>query len=136
MIDARHCRVIVLKECIKPWANPHPVLAYRVSSAVFFALALGFGAWRLTRLPIDAFPDTTPVQVQINTSAPALNPVEIEQQVTLPIELTISGLPGLQQVRSASKSGFSQVAGEFRLWAQCGKRQDAARAQDLCDLAV
>lgn len=64
-------------------------------------------------LPVDAFPDTTPVQVQINTVAPALNPEEIEQQITLPIELSIGGLPGLSNVRSVSKFGFSQVVATF-----------------------
>ena len=67
----------------------------------------------MSRLPIDAFPDTTPVQVQINTVAPSLNPLEIEQQITLPVELAIGGLPGLQNVRSISKFGFSQVVATF-----------------------
>jgi len=62
---------------------------------------------------VDAFPDTTPVQVQINTVAPALNPAEIEQQITLPLELAISGLPGLVNVRSVSKFGFAQVVATF-----------------------
>lgn len=61
------------------------------------------------RLPIDAFPDTTPVQVQINTVAPALAPLELERQVTYPIEQAISGLPGLEEVRSLSRFGLSQV---------------------------
>ena len=64
-------------------------------------------------LPIDAFPDTTPVQVQINTRAPALSPEEIEAQITFPIELSISGLPGLGNVRSISKFGLSQVVATF-----------------------
>ena len=71
------------------------------------------GGPALRRLSIDAFPDTTPVQVQINTSVPSLNPAEPEQQVTLPVELAISGLPGLQNVRSISKFGFSQVVVTF-----------------------
>ncbi len=76
------------------------------------AIALGFavtGAFSLSRLPIDAFPDTTPVQVQVNTVAPALSPVEIEQQITFPVEQAISGLKGLVEVRSISKFGLSQV---------------------------
>jgi cobalt-zinc-cadmium resistance protein CzcA len=64
-------------------------------------------------LPVDAFPDTTPIQVQINTVAPSLNPEEIEQQITLPIELSVGGLPGLVNVRSVSKFGFSQVVATF-----------------------
>jgi cobalt-zinc-cadmium resistance protein CzcA len=78
------------------------------------ALALVLiGARAVRNLPIDAFPDTTPVQVQINTVAPALNPLEIEQQLTLPVELEIGGLPGLTNVRSISKFGLSQVVATF-----------------------
>ncbi len=76
------------------------------------AIAVGFavtGAFSLSRLPIDAFPDTTPVQVQVNTVAPALSPIEIEQQITFPVEQAISGLRGLVEVRSLSKFGLSQV---------------------------
>ena len=79
-------------------------------------LALGLvviGGRSLSILPIDAFPDTTPVQVQINTTAAALNPQETEAQITLPVELAISGLPGLQNVRSISKFGLSQVVATF-----------------------
>ncbi len=65
------------------------------------------------RLPIDAFPDTTPVQVQINTVAPALAPEEVEQQLTFPVEQAIGGLPRLQLVRSISKFGLSQVVAVF-----------------------
>ncbi|MBP7825440.1 MAG: efflux RND transporter permease subunit [Verrucomicrobia bacterium] len=71
------------------------------------------GARSLRQLPIDAFPDTTPVQVQINTSVPSLNPQEAEQQVTQPIEFAINGLPGLQNLRSISKFGLSQVVATF-----------------------
>jgi cobalt-zinc-cadmium resistance protein CzcA len=71
------------------------------------------GAISLRYLPIDAFPDTTPVQVQINTTAPALGPEEVEQQITFPIEQVISGLPGLEKLRSVSKFGLSQVVVTF-----------------------
>jgi len=64
-------------------------------------------------LPIDAFPDTTPVMVQVNTVAPALNPEEVEAQITFPIEQAIGGLPGLVEVRSISKFGLSQVTALF-----------------------
>ncbi|MCZ2342651.1 MAG: CusA/CzcA family heavy metal efflux RND transporter [Bacteroidales bacterium] len=73
-------------------------------------LAAGIaGVFSLRNLDIDAFPDTTPVQVQVNTVAPALSPEEVERLITFPIEQAISGLPGLQQVRSISKFGLSQV---------------------------
>lgn len=71
------------------------------------------GVLSLRRLDIDAFPDTTPVQVQINTVAPALSPEQIEQQITFPIEQAISGLPKLENVRSISKFGLSQVVVTF-----------------------
>ncbi len=71
------------------------------------------GLASLLRLPFDAFPDTTPVQVQINTTAPALSPLEVERQITFPVEQAISGLLGLTEVRSISKFGFSQVTAIF-----------------------
>ncbi len=71
------------------------------------------GAYSLTRLNIDAFPDTTPVQVQINAVAPALSPEEIENQLTFPVEQAISGLKGLLELRSVSKFGLSQVVATF-----------------------
>src|SRR3954447_14568507 len=65
------------------------------------------------RLPLDAFPDTTPVQVQINTVAPELAPEEIEQLITFPVEFALGGLKGLEEVRSISKFGLSQVVATF-----------------------
>ncbi len=73
-----------------------------------FASAVA-GAVSLRFLDIDAFPDTTPVQVQINTVAPSLGPEEVEQQITYPVEQALSGLPKIAQMRSISKFGFSQV---------------------------
>ncbi|GMV90286.1 MAG: hypothetical protein AMXMBFR82_00640 [Candidatus Hydrogenedentota bacterium] len=88
-------------------------LQNRLLVLILFAVVCGVGVWRLTDLPIDAFPDTSPTQVQINTTASALNAEEIEQQITLPIELAVSGLPGLENVRSISKFGLSQVVATF-----------------------
>ena len=82
-----------------------------ILAAVVFAIA---GGVSLRYLDIDAFPDTTPVQVQINTVAPALGPEEVEQQITFPIEQAIGGLPGLEQMRSISKFGLSQVVVTFQ----------------------
>lgn len=65
------------------------------------------------RLPLDAFPDTTPVQVQINTVSPELAPEEVERQITFPVEQALGGLKGLQEVRSISKFGLSQVVAIF-----------------------
>lgn len=72
-------------------------------------LLIGVGIWSMMRLPIDAVPDVTNVQVQINTNAPALSPLEVERQITLPVELSMFGLPDLEQIRSLSKFGLSQV---------------------------
>ncbi len=72
------------------------------------------GLLALATLPIDAFPDTSPVMVQVNTMVPGLVPEEIEMQITYPIEQVISGLPGLTEVRSISKFGLSQVSAIFQ----------------------
>ena len=79
--------------------------------ACFIASALGL--WSLTHIPIDAVPDITNNQVQINTVAPALSPVEIEKQVTFRIETALAGTPGLEYTRSLSRNGFSQVTAVF-----------------------
>ena len=68
---------------------------------------------RRSSLPLDAFPDTTPVQVQINTVAPELAPEEVERQITFPVEQALGGLKGLEEVRSISKFGLSQVVAIF-----------------------
>ena len=88
-------------------------LKNRLLVCVLAAALMVIGGRSLSLLPIDAFPDTTPVQVQINTSVPALSPQEAEQQVTIPVELAVSGLPGLKNVRSISKFGLSQVVATF-----------------------
>src|SRR5215831_18599807 len=71
------------------------------------------GAWSLTMLPIDAVPDVTNVQVQINAVAPALSPIEVEKQVTFPLETALAGTPGLESTRSFSRNGFAQVTAVF-----------------------
>ncbi len=74
---------------------------------MFFLVGVGLFAWKT--LPIDAFPDVTNTQVMILTNAPGLAPLDVEQQVTTPIELAMQGLPGVTQVRSLSKAALSQV---------------------------
>ncbi len=80
------------------------ILAFSIRQrwlVVMACLAVGaVGAWNFTRLPIDAVPDITNVQAQINTSAPGLSPLETEQRITFPIETAMGGLPGLQYTRS------------------------------------
>ena len=92
------------------------------------------GVYNFTRLAIDAVPDITNVQVQINTSVPALSPVEVEQQITFPIEWAMGGLPKVEQVRSISRFGLSQVTVVFEdgtdiYWARqlVGERLTEAR---------
>ncbi len=70
---------------------------------------VGIGVWSALRLPIDAVPDITNIQVQVNTQVPALAPEEIEKLVTFPIENEMAGIPGLTELRSLSKFGLSQV---------------------------
>jgi cobalt-zinc-cadmium resistance protein CzcA len=74
---------------------------------------VGIGTWSALRLPIDAVPDITNVQVQINTRADGYSPLETEQRVTFPIETAMAGLPGLQDTRSISRYGLSQVTVVF-----------------------
>lgn len=79
---------------------------------IFLAVA-GLGLWQLTKLPIDAVPDITNKQVQINTIDRGLSPVEMEKLVTYPIETALAGIPGLETTRSLSRNGFSQVTAIF-----------------------
>ncbi|MCF8164159.1 MAG: CusA/CzcA family heavy metal efflux RND transporter [Polynucleobacter sp.] len=72
------------------------------------------GIYSYQRLPIDAVPDITNVQVQINTMAPGYSPLEAEQRVTYPLETVMAGLPNLQQTRSLSRYGLSQVTVIFK----------------------
>lgn len=76
-------------------------------------LACAVGVWGFQRLPIDATPDITNVQVQINTEAPGFSPLESEQRITFPVETAIAGVPGLQYTRSVSRYGLSQVTVVF-----------------------
>ena len=76
-------------------------------------LAVGFGVFSLTKLPIDAVPDITNNQVQINTVAPSYSPVDMEKQITYPVETALAGIKGLEYTRSLSRNGFSQVTAVF-----------------------
>lgn len=90
------------------WSLRHRLIVILTWAAIILA-----GVLSALRLPLDAFPDTTPIQVQVNTVAPSLGPLEIERQITTPIEWSISGLPSLHEVRSVSRFGFSQVTVTF-----------------------
>jgi cobalt-zinc-cadmium resistance protein CzcA len=75
---------------------------------------VALGAWSFTKLPIDATPDITNVQVQVNTAAPGYSPLEAEQRITWPVETAMAGIPGLDYSRSISRYGLSQVTVAFK----------------------
>ena len=82
---------------------------------LLFTLVIAlFGVYNFQKLPIDAVPDITNVQVQINTQASGYSPFEVEQRITFPIELAMSGLPHLDYTRSLSRYGLSQITVIFK----------------------
>ncbi|WP_445365963.1 efflux RND transporter permease subunit [Microbulbifer sp. ANSA001] len=85
---------------------------YFILSLIF--VLVGLGIWSYQKLPIDAVPDITNVQVQINTEAPGYSPLEAEQRITYPVEAALAGLPNLEYTRSISRYGLSQVTVVFR----------------------
>jgi cobalt-zinc-cadmium resistance protein CzcA len=96
-------------EAIIAWS-----LSHRIAVLVGAAFVCLVGWVAANRLVVDAFPDTTPVQVQINTVAPGMVAEEIERQITFPVELAMGGMPGLEGLRSASMFGLSVVIVTFR----------------------
>src|SRR6187402_3540753 len=76
-------------------------------------IASALGIWNYQRLPIDAVPDITNVQVQVNTEAPGYSPLEAEQRITFLVETALAGLPNLEYTRSISRYGLSQVTVVF-----------------------
>jgi len=98
-------------------------------------ILVGLGAWNFTRLPIDAVPDITNVQVVVNTEAPGYTPLEVEQRVTFPLENAMAGIPRLEYTRSSSRYSLSQITvvfGEgtdiYFARQQVAERMNAARA--------
>jgi cobalt-zinc-cadmium resistance protein CzcA len=88
-------------------------LRRRALVLVGVAILIAFGVWSFLRLPIDAFPDVTNIQVEVLSNAPGLAPFEVEKSVTTPIEMTLRGLPRLTQLRSISKFGLSVITVVF-----------------------
>ncbi|MQA42819.1 CusA/CzcA family heavy metal efflux RND transporter [Rugamonas aquatica] len=89
-------------------------IAQRWLVLLLVAAMAALGVYNYQKLPIDAVPDITNVQVQINTTAPGYSPLETEQRVTFPIETLMSGLPKLEQTRSLSRYGLSQITVIFK----------------------
>jgi cobalt-zinc-cadmium resistance protein CzcA len=106
------------------------------------ALALSaLGVYNYGRLPIDAVPDITNVQVQVNSSTPGYSPLEAEERVTFPIETAMSGIPKVEYTRSLSRYGLSQVTVVFEdgtdiYWArqQVSERLQQAKGQLPADI--
>lgn len=103
---------------------------------LLIAVLAAIGVWSLLRLPIDAVPDITNIQVQINTEAPGVTPLEVEQRITFPIETALAGIPKVDYVRSLSRYGLSQITVGFDdgtdiYWArqQISERLQSASAQ-------
>jgi cobalt-zinc-cadmium resistance protein CzcA len=84
-------------------------IAQKLVVLLLVAIMAAAGAYSLINLPIDAVPDVTNVQVQVLTGAPSLAPLEIERQITFPVEVAMSGLPNVEEIRSVSKFGISNV---------------------------
>ncbi|RYG79155.1 CusA/CzcA family heavy metal efflux RND transporter, partial [bacterium] len=88
-------------------------IAHRWLMLLLTSASCALGVWSYSRLPIDATPDITNVQVQINTEAPGFSPLEVEQRVTFPLETALAGLARLEYTRSLSRYGLSQVTVVF-----------------------
>ena len=78
------------------------------------SILIGFGIYNFGRLPIDAVPDITNVQVQINAEAPGYSPLETEQRITFPLENAMAGIPRMMETRSFSRYGLSQITVVFQ----------------------
>ena len=89
-------------------------IAHRWLMLALTLALVALGAWSFTKLPIDATPDITNVQVQVNTAVPGYSPLEAEQRITWPVETAMAGIPGLDYSRSISRYGLSQVTVAFK----------------------
>ncbi|MBN2716726.1 MAG: efflux RND transporter permease subunit, partial [Deltaproteobacteria bacterium] len=89
------------------------IIKRRITVLLLLALMVPIGLYSFSRLPIDAFPDASNQQVMILTEAEGLGPLDVERQITVPVESVMGGLPHVRLVRSMSKSGLSQVVVVF-----------------------
>jgi cobalt-zinc-cadmium resistance protein CzcA len=88
-------------------------LRKRALVLVGVVILVALGVWSVLRIPIDAFPDVTNIQVEVLSTIPGMSPPEVERFVTYPVEMAMRGLPRLDQVRSISKSGLSVITVVF-----------------------
>lgn len=88
-------------------------IRFRWAVVIITLMVAVYGAFQLVKLPIDAVPDITNKQVQVNIAAPQFGPLDMERLVTFPIETTLAGIPGLDHTRSISRNGFAQVTAVF-----------------------
>ena len=88
-------------------------LRQRLLIIIAVVMLIGLGFYSFKKLPIDAFPDVTNIQVQVIAEAPGRSPIEVEKLVTFPIEVQMTGLPKLVELRSLSKFGLSMVTVVF-----------------------
>ena len=116
------------------------IIQFSIQNAIwvmlFIVTWIGVGIWSYQKLPIDAVPDITNTQVQINTQANGFTALEVEQRITYPIETAMAGMPDLEQTRSISRYGLSQVTIVFEdgtdiYWArqQINQRLQEAKAE-------
>jgi cobalt-zinc-cadmium resistance protein CzcA len=96
-------------ERVIDWSMSHRWIILAIA-----VLWISIGVLALRSINVDAFPDTTPVQVQVNAYASSMVPEEIERQITFPLEMAMSGMPGLEEIRSISLFGLSQVVVTFK----------------------
>ena len=89
-------------------------LERRGTVLLLVSILVGLGIWNFSRLPIDAVPDITNVQVVVSTHSPGYTPLEVEQRVTFPLENAMAGLPRLENTRSLSRYGLSQITVVFK----------------------
>src|SRR5262245_39618850 len=89
------------------------VIRLRNAMLVLLAILLAAGGWAASRLPIDALPDVSTIQVSVLTTASGLTPIEVERTVTTPIENALNGVPGSVEIRSTSRGGLSAVTVVF-----------------------
>src|SRR5260370_6541653 len=88
-------------------------LRNRAVVLILVLLLVGIGLMSMQRLPFDADPDISPMQVLVTTRAPGLAPLDVERSITAPVELALQGLPGMQRLRSISRYGLSVVYVRF-----------------------